>query len=64
MMLGVGWSLSDLSKKILKQGVGKGKSCSLGEGVLEMSPPLPPRKIYTPAINGSSIYMTTTQAVW
>ena len=25
---GVGWSLRDLSKNILKQRVGKGKSCS------------------------------------
>ena len=37
-----GWgSLRDLSKNILKQGVGKGKSCSWGEGVLKVSPPLP-----------------------
>ena len=42
---GGGWgSLRDLSKNILKQEVGKGKSCSLGEGVLKASPPLPPRK--------------------
>ena len=27
-----GGSLRDLSKNILKQGVGKGKSCSQGEG--------------------------------
>ena len=27
-----GRSLRDLSKNILKQGVGKGKSCSQGEG--------------------------------
>ena len=38
-------SLRDLSKNILKQWVGKGKSCSWGEGVLKVSPPLPPRKI-------------------
>ena len=41
---GGGESLSDLSKNILKQGVGKGKR---GEGVSKVSPPLPPprRKI-------------------
>ena len=39
----VGWgSLMDLSKNILKQRVGKGKSCSQGRGVLKMSVPLPP----------------------
>ena len=33
---GGGWgSLRDLSKTILKQGVGKGKSCSLGGGSFE-----------------------------
>ena len=31
----------DLSKNILKQGVGKSKSCSQGKGVLKVSPPLP-----------------------
>ena len=42
---GGGWrSLSDLSKNVLKQGVGKGKSCSRGKGVFKMSPPLPPGK--------------------
>ena len=35
---GRGGSLRDLSKNILKQGVGKGKSCSQGEGVLKVSP--------------------------
>ena len=42
-----GWwgSLRDLSKNILKQGVGKGKSYSKGEGVLKVSPPLTPQKI-------------------
>ena len=41
-MLEVGWwgSLRDLSKNILKQGVGKDKSCPWGEGVLKVSPPL------------------------
>ena len=40
----MGWwgSLRDLSKNILKQGVGKGKICLQGEGVLKVSPPLPP----------------------
>ena len=38
-------SLRDLSKNISKQGVSKGKSCSLGEGGLKVSPPLPPLKI-------------------
>ena len=43
---GGGGSLRDFSKNILKQGVGKGKSCSWGEEVLKVSPPLsPPRKI-------------------
>ena len=43
---GGGWgSLRDLSKNILKQGVGKGKSCLWGEGVLKVSLPLLPRKI-------------------
>ena len=42
-MLEVGWwgSLRDLSINILKQGVGKGESCSQGEGVSKVSPPLP-----------------------
>ena len=40
-----GGSSRDLSKNILKQGVGKGKSWSWGEGVLKVSPPLPPQKI-------------------
>ena len=29
-------------QNILKQGVGKGKSCSQGEGALKVSSPLPP----------------------
>ena len=37
-----GGSLRDLSKNILKQEVGKGKSCSQEEGSLKVSPPLPP----------------------
>ena len=43
-MLEVGWwgSLRDLSKNILKQGVGKGEGCSQLEGVLKVLPPLPP----------------------
>ena len=45
-MLEVGWrgvgSLKDLSKNILKQGVGKGKCSLQGEGVLKVSTPLPP----------------------
>ena len=40
-----GGSLRDLSKNILRQGMGKGKSCSYEGGVLKVSPPLPPRKI-------------------
>ena len=45
-MLKVGWweceSLKDLSKNILKQGVGKGKSCSLGGGGFEdVTTPVP-----------------------
>ena len=45
-MLEVWWgSLRDLSKNVLKQGVGKGESCSQGEGVSKVSAPLPPRKI-------------------
>ena len=41
---GGGWgSLRDLSKNILKQGVGKSKV--VHRGVLKVSPPLPPRKI-------------------
>ena len=39
---GRGGSLRDISKNILKQGVGEGKSCSQGEGVFKVSPPLPP----------------------
>ena len=35
-------SLRDLSKNILKQGVGKGKLFRRGEGVLKVSPSLPP----------------------
>ena len=42
---GVVGSLRDLSKNILKQGMGNGKSCSQGEGVLNLSPPLPPGKV-------------------
>ena len=43
---GSGGSLRDLSKNILKQRVGKGKSCSQGGGGLKVSPPCPPpRKI-------------------
>ena len=41
---GGGGSLRDLSKNILKQGVGKGKSCSEGGGGLKVSQPLPPPK--------------------
>ena len=43
-MLEVGWwgSLRDLFKNILKQGVGKGKSCSKGGGDLKVSQSLPP----------------------
>ena len=42
-MLAVGWwgSLMNVSKNILKQGVGKSKSCSQGDGVLKVSPPMP-----------------------
>ena len=46
-MLEVGWwgmggSLRDLSKNILKQGVGKGKSCSWGGGSFEgVTTPVP-----------------------
>ena len=42
---GGGVSIRDLSKNILKQGVGKGKVVRRGEGSLEVSPPLPPQKI-------------------
>ena len=41
----MGWrgSLRDLSKNILKQGLGKGKSCSYGEGGFEgVTTPAPP----------------------
>ena len=44
-MLEVRWwgSLRDLSKNILKQGVGKGKSCSYGGGDFEgVTTPAPP----------------------
>ena len=41
LKLGGGGSLRDLSKNILKQGVGKGQSCSEGEGSLKVSPLLP-----------------------
>ena len=40
-----GGSLRDLSENIIKQGVGEGKSCSQGDGVLKVSPPMPPWKI-------------------
>ena len=40
-----GGSLWDLSKNILKQGVGKGKSCSQGERVLQVSQTLPPENV-------------------
>ena len=47
-MLEMGWwgwgSLRDLSKNILKQGVGKAKVVRREEGVLKVSPPLPPGK--------------------
>ena len=44
---GGGGSLRDLSKNILKQGVGKGKSCSYGGGSFEgfTTPAPPPPKI-------------------
>ena len=42
---GGGGSLRDLSKNILKQGVGKAKVFHRGEGVLKVSLPLPPGKI-------------------
>ena len=43
---GVGRSLRDLSKNILKQGVGKGKSCSQGGGGFEgVTTPAPPGNI-------------------
>ena len=38
---GVG-SLRDVSKNILKQGVGKGKNCLLGRGGLKVPPTMPP----------------------
>ena len=45
-MLEVGWwgwgSLRDLIKNISKQRVGKAKVVRKGEGVLKVSPPLPP----------------------
>ena len=45
-MLEVGWwgwgSLRDLSKNILKQGWVKAKVVRRGQGVLKVSPPLPP----------------------
>ena len=43
-MLEVGWwgSLRDLSKNILKQGWVKEKVVHRGEGILKVSPPLPP----------------------
>ena len=41
----MGGSLRDLSKNILKQGVVKAKVVHRGEGVLKVSPPLPPQKI-------------------
>ena len=42
---GGGWgSLRDLSKNILKQGWVKAKVVHRGEGVLKVSPPLPPGK--------------------
>ena len=42
-----GGSLRDLSKNILKQGVGKGKNCSYGEGGFEgVTTPAPSRKIF------------------
>ena len=48
-MLEVGWwgvgSLRDVSKNILKQGLGKGKSCSYGGGGFEgVTTPAPPPK--------------------
>ena len=42
---GGGGSLKDLSKNILKQGWVKAKVVRRGQGVLKVSPPLPPRKI-------------------
>ena len=39
---GGGGTLRDLSRNVLKQGMGKCKSCSQGEGVSKVSPPLPP----------------------
>ena len=42
--------MKDLSKNMLKQGVGKDKSCSWGGGGgLKVSPPLPPENFnHTP----------------
>ena len=55
-MLEVGWwggggSLRDYSKNVLKQGVGKGKSCSKGAGGFEgVTTPAPPENFnHTPA---------------
>ena len=42
---GGGGSLRDLSKNVLKQGWVKAKVVRRGEGILKVSPPLPPRKI-------------------
>ena len=42
---GGGGSLRNLSKNILKQGWVKAKVVRRGQGVLKVSPPLPPRKI-------------------
>ena len=43
----MGWvgSLRDLSKNVIKQGWVKAKVTRRGEGVLKVSPPLPPWKI-------------------
>ena len=56
-MLEVGWwgSLRDLSKNILKQGVGKGKNCSQGVGPgFKVSPPLPPPENFNHTLTGES----------
>ena len=52
---GGGGSLKNPSKNILKQGVGKGKSCLQGEGALKVSPPLPPLENFnrTPVVEVS-----------
>ena len=42
---GGGGALRDLFKNILKQGWVKEKAVHRGEGVLKVSPPLPPPKI-------------------